>query len=154
MKTPMPVPTDQPALSPYLIVKGAAQAITFYSEVLGAKELFRLCEPNGKVGHAELELAGCRIMMADEYPDFGALSPITIGGSPVALHLYVSDVDAIIERAVRAGATVLRAPKDEFYGDRTGMIVDPFGHKWHLATRQEAVSHQEMQKRMDAMFNA
>jgi PhnB protein len=147
-----PVPTDRPALSPYLIVKGAAQAIDFYGKAFGAKELFRLSEPGGKIGHAELEIGRCRLMLADEYPDFGALSPVTVGGSPVALHLYVEDVDAIVARATAAGATLLRPVQDEFFGERTGMLADPFGHKWHLATRKEDVSPEEMQKRMNAAF--
>lgn len=154
MQNTQPIPSDQPALSPYLVVKGAPQAIRFYTEVFGAKELFRLCEPNGKVGHAELELAGSRILLAEEYPDFGAISPVTLGGTAVALHLYVANVDELVARAEKAGATVLRAVKDEFYGDRTGTIADPFGHKWHLASRKEDVSPQEMQKRMDAMFKS
>jgi PhnB protein len=137
-------------LSAYLIVKGAARAIDFYTRVFGATELYRLTEPSGKVGHAELELGGARFMLADEYPDFGALSPITIGGSPISMHLYVDDVDVLVKRAEEAGATLLRPLKDEFFGDRTAMITDPFGHKWHLATRIEDVSPEEMQRRWRA----
>ena len=140
------------AVTPYLIVKGAAEAIAFYTKAFGAKELFRLSEPSGKVGHAELEIRGSTIMLADEYPDFGALAPTTIGGSPVSLHLYVDDVDCVVSSATAAGATVLREIKDEFYGDRTGMIADPFGHKWHVSTRKEEVSRQEMQRRWSEMF--
>jgi PhnB protein len=136
-----------PRLSAYLVVKGAARALDFYTRVFGAKELYRLTEPSGKVGHAELALGGSRLMLADEYPDFGALSPITVGGSPVSMHLYVDDVDALVKRAEDAGATLLRPVKDEFFGDRTAMVVDPFGHKWHLATRIEEVSPDEMQRR-------
>lgn len=137
-------------LSAYLVVKGATRAIDFYSRVFGATELYRLTEPSGKVGHAELELGGARFMLADEYPDFGALSPITIGGSPISMHLYVDDVDALVKRAEEAGATLLRPLKDEFFGDRTAMVADPFGHKWHLATRVEDVSPEEMQRRWRA----
>ncbi len=140
------------AVTPYLIVKGAAEAIAFYTKSFGAKELFRLSEPSGKVGHAELEIRGSTIMLADEYPDFGALAPTTIGGSPVSLHLYVDDVDRVVANATAAGATVLRAIKDEFFGDRTGMIADPFGHKWHVATRKEEVAPAEMQRRWNEMF--
>ncbi|WP_437678621.1 VOC family protein [Sorangium sp. So ce131] len=147
-----PVPEERPALSPYLVVRGAARAIAFYVEAFGAKELYRLSEPSGKVGHAELEIGGARFMLADEYPDFGAVGPLTIGGSPVSLHLYVEDVDRTVERATKAGATLLRPVKDEFFGDRTGMVADPFGHKWHLATHKEDVSPEEMQKRMNAAF--
>ena len=139
-------------VTPYLIVKGAAEAIAFYTKAFGAKELFRLSEPSGKVGHAELEIRGSTIMLADEYPDFGALAPTTIGGSPVSLHLYVDDVDRVVANATAAGATVLREIKDEFYGDRTGMIADPFGHKWHVSTRKEEVAPAEMQRRWNEMF--
>jgi PhnB protein len=152
MPAAKPVPSGRSALSPYLIVKGAARALDFYQKAFGAKELFRLREPSGKIGHAELEIGGGRIMLAEEYPDFGALSPVTIGGSPVALHLYVEDVDAVVARATAAGATLLRPVQDEFFGDRTGMVTDPFGHKWHLATRKEDVSPEEMQTRMNAAF--
>ncbi len=147
-----PVPDEHQALSPYLIVKSAAQAIAFYGRAFGAKERFRLSEPSGKIGHAELEIGRCRMMLADEYPDFGALSPVTIGGSPVALHLYVEDVDAIVAQATAAGATLLRPIQDEFFGDRTAMLADPFGHKWHIATRKENVSPEDMQKRMNSAF--
>ena len=140
------------ALTPYLVVKGANEAIAFYTKAFGAKEIFRLSEPSGKIGHAELEIRGSTFMLADEYPDFGALGPATIGGSPVSLHLYVDDVDRVIAGAKAAGATVLREVKDEFYGDRTGMVADPFGHKWHLSTRKEEVSPTEMQKRWNEMF--
>src|SRR5689334_8331698 len=101
-------------LSPYLVVRDANQAIAFYKKALGAEELFRLCEPSGKIGHAELAVGGARFMIADEYPDFGALSPVSIGGTPVSMHLYVDNVDAVTERAAQLGATVLRPPKDEF----------------------------------------
>jgi len=152
MTAAKPVPVPGQALSPYLIVRGAVEAILFYTRAFGAQEQFRLCEPSGKVGHAELLIGGSRIMLADEYPDFGALAPSTIGGSPVSIHLYVEDVDHSYSRAVAAGATALRAVRDEFYGDRTGMLLDPFGHKWHLATRKEEVTPSEMQRRMDAAY--
>jgi len=122
------------ALTPYLIVKDAPRAIEFYRRAFEAEELFRLNDADGRVGHAELRIADSHLMLADEHPDFGALSPISIGGSPVNLHLYVENVDSAVERAADAGAVVLRSVKNEFYGDRTGMIVDPFGHRWHLAT--------------------
>jgi PhnB protein len=141
----------QPALAPYIVVKGAARAIEFYRTAFGATEVFRLRDPGSdRLGHAELDLLGSRLMLADEYPDFGALGPVSIGGSPVTLHLYVEDVDAVVARAVDAGATVLRPLKDEFYGDRTAMLADPFGHRWHVATRREDVSPEEMQKRWNA----
>jgi PhnB protein len=138
------IPTG--ALTPYIVVQGAARAIDFYRRVFGAHEDFRLVEPGGKVGHAELCFGDFRLMLADEYPDFGALAPASVGGTPVSLHLYVADVDATMTLAEEEGATVLRAAKDEFYGDRAGVLMDPFGHRWHLATRKSAVSAEEMQR--------
>jgi PhnB protein len=136
------------ALTPYIIVKGAAKAILFYTEAFGARELYRLCEPgSGKIGHAELAIGRGKLMLADEYPDWGALSPASLGGTPLSLHLYVADVDAALRRATSHGATVLRAARDEFFGDRAATILDPFGHQWQLATRQEQVTPQEMQRR-------
>jgi PhnB protein len=152
MKNLNPIP-DEKQLAPYLIVKDAAKAIDFYASAFGAKEVFRLTDPgSGKIGHAELEFGTARFMLADEYPDFGALSPVTVGGSPVAIHLYVADVDKIVKQAVDAGGTLLRPVKDEFFGDRAGMLTDPFGHKWHLASRKEVVTPEEMQKRWSEMF--
>lgn len=144
-----PVPPGQGALTPYLIVKDAAAALAFYARAFGATEDFRLTEPSGKVGHAEIRIAGALVMLADEYPDFGALAPPSVGGCPVKLHLYVPDVDAAVARAVAAGATVLRAVKLEFFGDRTGTLADPFGYSWQLASRVETVSPAEMQRRWD-----
>jgi PhnB protein len=140
-------------LTPYIVVQGAARAIDFYCRVFGAREDFRLSEPCGKIGHAELLLGDTRLMLADEYPDFGALGPASVGGTPVSLHLYVADVDTTMALAEADGATVLRAAKDEFYGDRQGMLLDPFGHRWHIATRGETVSPQEMQRRWNAMMS-
>jgi len=139
------------ALTPYLIVKDAAKAIDFYVAAFGAVEQYRLDGPDGRIGHAELQVEDSYFMIADEYPDFGAMSPVSIGGTPVSLHLSVADVDAAVARAAAAGGTILRAPKDEFYGDRAGMIADPFGHKWHLATTKQDVSPAEMQTRWNAM---
>jgi PhnB protein len=139
-------------LTPYLALKGADAAIAFYTKVLGAKEQFRIANPNGSIGHAELAIGDGSIMLADEAPAFGALSPASIGGTPVRLHLYVEDVDAVMARAESEGATILRPAQDQFYGDRSGMIADPFGHQWFLATRKEAVSPEEMQKRYGASF--
>lgn len=147
-----PIPNPNQPLAPYIIVRGAPAAIEFYRKAFGAKELFRLKEPSGKVGHAELSIGGACVMIADEYPDFGALSPVAVGGTPVALHLYVENVDEVVKNAVDAGATILQPLRDEFFGDRTASLSDPFGHKWHLATRKEEVSPEEMQRRMDAAY--
>ena len=138
------------ALSPYLTVNGAAAAIDFYRAAFGARELFRLTGPDGRIGHAELRIGDATVMLSDEWPDFGALSPPSIGGSPVKLHLYVDDCDAVVARAVAAGATLMRLVTDQFYGDRSGMIADPFGHSWFVATLKEQVAPQEMQRRWDA----
>ena len=135
-------------LTPYLIVRDAARAIDFYQRAFGAREVFRLTEPGGsKVGHAHLEVGDAAFMLADEWPDFGALGPASIGGTPVRLHLQVDDADAVVRRAEEAGATVLRAVKDEFHGERSGMIADPFGHQWHIATATHDVPPEEMQRR-------
>jgi PhnB protein len=147
-----PVPVDRARLSAYLVVRDAPEALRFYAEAFGATELYRLTSQSGKVGHAELDFGGVRLMLADEHPDFGALAPPTIGGSPVSLHLYVADVDEAVARATAAGATCLRKPRDEFYGDRSATVADPFGHQWHLAARRELVDPAEMQRRMDAQL--
>jgi PhnB protein len=139
-----------PALSPYLTVKDAAAAIEFYRTAFGAVELFRLTAEDGRIGHAELNVAGAIVMLSDEWPDFGALSPPSIGGSPVKLHLKVDDCDTVVARAVAAGATLVRAVRDQFYGERSGMIADPFGHSWFVATVKEEVAPAEMQRRWDA----
>lgn len=141
-------------LTPYIVVKSAARAIQFYVDALGAKELFRLCEPSGKVGHAELQIGAGNLMLADEYPDWGALSPVSVGGTPVSLHLYVADVDATVKRAAEHGATILRQAKDEFFGDRVATLMDPFGHRWQLATRKETVTPEEMQRRWTEAMSA
>ena len=137
-------------MCPYLIVRGAAEAIAFYVRAFGAREVFRLKDPAGKIGHAEIEIGAAHLMLADEYPEFGALSPAAVGGTPVSLHLYVTDVDAVVTRATQAGATIVQPLRDEFFGDRVALLADPFGHRWHLATRKEDVTPDEMQRRMDA----
>lgn len=139
-------------VTPYLVVRDAARAIDWYVRVFGAREDFRLAYPDGKVGHAELVFGSGRIYLADEHPDFGALGPVAIGGTPVGLQVYVPDVDATLALGEAEGGTVLRAAKDEFYGDRAGMLLDPFGHKWHVATRKEEVSPAEMQQRFTALL--
>ncbi|MEM7122477.1 MAG: VOC family protein [Pseudomonadota bacterium] len=145
--------SSSPALSPYLAVKDAAAAMDFYQRALGATERFRLTGASGAVSHAEMAVNGAVFMLADEHPDFGALSPHTIGGSPIKLHLTVDDVDAAATRAEEAGATVLRAPKDEFYGERVAQIADPYGYTWFLARQIEDVSPDEMQRRWSEAMN-
>jgi PhnB protein len=141
-----------PSLAPYICTGNAAAAIKFYCTAFAATEKFRLTDPSGKIGHAELRFGEMALMLSDEFPDFGARSPSSIGGSPVSLLLYVADVDAVVARAIAAGATILRPIVNEFYGDRVGMVMDPFGHKWHIATRIEEVTPAEMQSRMDKMY--
>lgn len=141
------------SLSPYITVQNAADAIDFYIAAFGAEEAFRLVDPSdGRIGHAELTIGGITFMMSDEYPDFGALSPETVGGSPVKFQVYVDDVDTAFAAAIALGATELRPVKDQFFGDRSGMLTDPFGHSWTLASKGESVGPEEMQKRWnDAM---
>jgi PhnB protein len=146
-------PDGYHAVTPYLVVKDAAGAIDYYKKVFGAKELFRLSGPDGRIGHAELKIGDSVVMLADEAPQMGSLSPPTIGGSPVRLLIYVDDVDKIVPRAVAAGAKILRPVADQFYGDRAGDIEDPYGHRWHVATHKEDVSPDEMKRRAEAMFS-
>ena len=142
-----PIPEGYHTATPYLCVKGAAQALDFYKKAFGATELFRMPDPSGKIGHAEIQIGDSRIMLADEYPEMGFLAPSGQGKSPVMIHLYVENVDALVKQAEAAGAKIVRPVADQFYGDRAGGIVDPFGHSWYLATHVEDVSPEEMQKR-------
>jgi PhnB protein len=143
-----PIPDHYPRVTPYLHVDGAAEAIDFYDRVLGAKQRGdRMVGPDGKVGHAELELGGSVIMIADEAPAFGALGPRTVGGTPITIHVYVEDVDSVYKAAIDAGATEIRAVEDQFYGDRSGQFEDPFGHRWNIATHVEDVPPEEMGER-------
>lgn len=153
MADPSPATDQRVAVTVELCVQDAARAIEFYSRAFGAAELFRLTDPGGKIGHAEMAVGASLIMLSDEYPDFGALSPTTIGGSPVRLHLTVTDADAAVDRALKAGATLLRPLVDEFYGARTGMIADPFGYRWSISTQNETVSAEEMQRRWSAALS-
>jgi PhnB protein len=148
--TVKPIPDGYTALTPYLIVDGAAGAIEFYQKIFGAVELFRLADPSGRIGHAELMINDSRIMLADEFPNMGARGPSSFGGSPVRMLLYVDDVDATVARAIAAGAKLVRPIEDQFYGDRAGGLEDPFGHYWHLATHIEDVSPEEMSRRAAA----
>ncbi len=140
------------SLVPYICCKDAPKAIEFYKTVFGATETMRLAEPSGKIGHAEVVINGSTLMLADEYPDFDALSPTTIGGTPVKLHLYVDDCDTVVARAVAAGAKLTRPLRDEFYGDRTGTIEDPFGHVWFVSTKKEQLTAKEVQRRYDELM--
>ena len=151
MRAFLPIPKGEQTVMPYLTVKNAEAAIAFYNQVFDAKELGRLVMM-GMIGHAELQIGDCKIMLTEENLDWGSKSPATLGGSPVTIALYVADVDASFQRAVDAGATATMPVKDEFYGLRVGVVVDPFGHKWHISTPIETVSFEEMQKRCDAMF--
>jgi PhnB protein len=147
-----PVAIARQTASPYLVLKNASAAIAFYKNAFGARETLRLAEPGGRIGHAEIVIGNSTIMLSDEYPDHGAVSAETLGGSPVKIHLYVEDVDALGARAVAAGARTLRPITDEFYGERTGQFSDPFGYTWILSTHKEKVSAEEMQKRFDALL--
>ena len=146
-----PIPPGYHSLTPYLIVDGADRALSWYSLAFGARELMRLKAPEGRVGHAEMEIGDSRFMLADEAPAHDARAPGAFGGSPVGLHLYVPDVDATIARAVAIGAEVKSQPQDKFYGDRMGTVIDPFGHIWHVATHIEDVPEEEIERRVAAM---
>jgi len=145
-----PTPEGYHTATPYLIVRDAARAIEFYKKAFGAKELMRMADPSGKIGHAEIKIGDSPIMLADEVPGMGYRSPESLGGSPVSILLYVEDVDAVFNQAVAAGAKVQRPVADQFYGDRTGGVTDPFGHVWYVATHKEDVSPEEMRKRAAA----
>ncbi|MBI3670701.1 MAG: VOC family protein [Acidobacteria bacterium] len=145
-----PIPEGYHTATPYLIVKDAASAIEFYKKAFGATELMRMADPSGKVMHAEIRMGNSPIMLADEVPEMGYRSPQSLGGSPVSILLYVEDVDTVFNQAVAAGAKVQRPVEDQFYGDRSGGVTDPFGHVWHIATHKEDVSPEEMRKRATA----
>jgi PhnB protein len=142
-----PIPEGYPRVTPYLIVNDGAAAIDFYTSVLGATERMRMGGPDGRVGHAELEIGDSVVMLADEHPEMGARGPKTVGGTPVSLHVYVDDADRVFESAIEAGATSLQPMEDKFYGDRSGSFEDPFGHHWNVATHVEDVPPDEMEKR-------
>jgi PhnB protein len=148
--TVKPIPEGYHTVTPYLIVRNAARAIEFYKKAFGATELMRMAEPSGRIGHAEIRIGDSPIMLADEVPEMGFRSPESFGGSPVSILLYVEEVDAVFNQAVAAGAKVQRPVADQFYGDRTGGVTDPFGHTWYIATHKEDVSPEEMRKRAAA----
>ncbi len=142
-----PIPDGYHTLTPYLIVKGAAAALEFYAKALGAQELVRMADPSGRVGHAEMKIGDSPFMLADEFPEMGAVAPPAGGGHSVSFLVYVPDVDAAFARALAAGAKAVRPVQDQFYGDRSGTLEDPFGHQWTLATHVEDVSPEEMERR-------
>lgn len=146
-----PIPDGYHTVTPYLIVKGAAKALDFYKQAFGAQELFRLAGPGGRIMHAEIRIGDSPIMLADEAPEFLATSPETLGGTPVGFMIYVEDVDRSFRQAIDAGGKEIRPVVDQFYGDRSGTVMDPFGHKWTIGTHKEDVSPEEMQKRMEKM---
>jgi PhnB protein len=150
MASAKPIPDGYHTITPYLIIDGAAQAIDFYKAVFGATELLRFPGPDGKIGHAELRVGNSVIMLADEVPERDIRGPGRIGGTPVTLMIYLEGVDQVVDRAVSHGATLTRPVADQFYGDRTGTVVDPFGHQWHIATHVEDVSPAEMERRLAA----
>jgi PhnB protein len=137
----------------YVHVRNASEAIAFYTKVFGVTEKFRLVEPGGRVGHAELDFNGATLMISEEYPECGIKAPMKGEGTTVSLHLHVENADAVIERAVAAGASLEMTPRDEFYGERSGVIRDPFGHRWNIGHHIEDVTPDEMQRRYDALFN-
>jgi PhnB protein len=150
------IPKDYNSVTPYLVIKGAAKAIDYYKKVFGAVETVRMGGPDGKIGHAELKIGNSHIMLADENPAMGEghTSPATVGGSPVSLYVYLPDVDSVVEKAAAEGAKIMKPVQDQFYGDRSGFIQDPFGHLWGIATHVEDVSPEEMKERMQKLMPA
>ena len=147
-----PIPDGYYTATPYLIIKGAARALDFYKQAFGAEELMRFPMPDGKVGHAEIKIGNSPIMLADEFPEMGHKSPESLGGSSVSILLYVPDVDKTFAQALKAGGKELQPLKDQFYGDRSGTLTDPFGHVWTVSTHKEDVSPEEMDRRHKAMM--
>jgi len=142
-----PIPEGYATVTPYLYVRDAARAIDFYTKAFAAIELYRMANPDGRIGHAEILIGTSRIMLADEFPEMNVKGPQSLEGTSVGFLIYVEDVDARFDRAIAAGATVLRPLKDQFYGDRSGTLADPFGHSWTIATHVEDVSPEEIQSR-------
>lgn len=145
-----PIPDGYHSVTPYLIIKGAAAAIDYYKKVFGATELFRMAGPDGKVGHAEIKIGDSPIMLADEHPDLGHVGPQTLGGTSVGIMIYVDNVDTMFKAAIAAGGQQVKPVEDQFYGDRSGTLKDPFGHMWTVATHVEDVAPEEMEKRAAA----
>ena len=147
-----PIPDGYHSVTPYLSINGAAKAIAFYKRAFGATELFRLAAPGGEIGHAEIKIGNSAIMLADPYETGAFRNPQSLGGSSVGLHVYVEDVDSMFAQAVQAGAKVVRPLEDQFYGDRSATLEDPFGHVWFLSTRKEDLTPEEINKRAEALF--
>jgi len=147
-----PIPEGYHTATPYLIVKGAANAIEFYKKAFDATEVMRMPDPAGRIMHAEIQVGNSRIMMADEMPEMGFRGPQSLGGTPVSILLYVNDVDAQARKATAAGAKVMRPVENQFYGDRSGTFTDPFGHVWTIATHKEDLSNEEIQKRFESVM--
>ncbi|MDO9269150.1 MAG: VOC family protein [Methylobacter sp.] len=150
--TVKPIPDGYHSITPYLMVKGASEAIEFYKRAFGATEIFRLSHPNGQIGHAEIKIGDSSVMLADPCEQGAFRTPQSLGGSSVALHIYVQDVDAQFAQAVSAGAKAVKPVFDQFYGDRTGTLQDPFGHIWFLATHKEDIAPEEINRRAEALF--
>ncbi|HEX4833543.1 MAG TPA: VOC family protein [Trebonia sp.] len=151
MTAAKPIPDGYPQVAPYLTIDGAVAAIDFYKDVLGARERLRMPMEGGRIGHAELEIGDSLVMLSDASPELGDKSPNALHGTPVSMMVYVPDVDAVMERAAAAGASISRVAEDQFYGDRLGEFTDPFGHRWDVATHVEDVSEEEIQRRMATM---
>jgi PhnB protein len=147
-----PIPEGHRTVTPYLAIKDAVKALDFYKKGFGAIETYKLMMPDGRLGHAEIRLGDSMVMLSDEFPEYGRKAPQALGGSPVSIHLYVPDVDAFFQKALAAGATERKPVMDQFYGDRSGQLEDPFGHLWWVGTHKEDVAPEEMQKRVLAMF--
>ncbi len=148
-RSSQPIPAGYHTITPSLVVRGAAEAIAFYIRAFGAEEVSRAATPDGsKIMHAEIKIGDSRIMLNDEFPEMQCLSPLTIGNTGSGLHIYVEDVDAAYKQAVEAGATATVPPTDMFWGDRFGMLKDPFGHNWSIATHQYDLTEEEMMKGM------
>lgn len=145
------IPEGYHSVTPYLVVDGAARAIDFYTQAFGATEVMRMPGPGGKIAHAEIRIGDSHVMLADEHPEQGHRGPKSIGGTPVGIMIYVEDVDSMFRKAISLGATETRPVDDQFYGDRSGSLTDPFGHNWMISTHVEDVSPEEMERRMKAM---
>jgi PhnB protein len=146
-----PIPDDYRGATPYLCVNGAARPLDFYKQAFGAREVMRMPHPDGRIGHAEIRIGDAPIMLADEFPEMDFRSPTSLGGTPVNLFIYVADVDRVVSQAESAGAKVTRPVADQFYGDRVGVLKDPFGHSWSFATHIEDVSPEELKRRAAEM---